>query len=67
MIYYLFGLVCRASGPALKQTVLEMMLSEVLIPGSKEWEALGCDYNKMEGVLTFGGIKTKEGSPPLIS
>ena len=58
-----FGLVCRASGPALKQTVLEMMFSEVLVPGSKEWQALECDYNKMEGILTFGAIREEGGSP----
>ncbi len=51
-----FGVVARQSGPALKLSTMEVMFDEVLIPGSKEWRALGCVFNKAEGLLTLTGL-----------
>lgn len=58
-----FGLVCRATGPALKLTVLEVMFSEVLVPGTDEWKLLGCVYNKSEGLLSFNRRRDERGVP----
>jgi PBSX family phage terminase large subunit len=51
-----FGLLARQSGVILDSTTMEVFFSEVLIPGSDEWKALGMIWNKTEKLLTFGAL-----------
>lgn len=51
-----FGLVARQSGPALAVSTMEVFFSETLIPGSDDWNVLGCKFNKAEGVLYFTAL-----------
>ncbi|MHA2069419.1 MAG: hypothetical protein ACXABY_34085, partial [Candidatus Thorarchaeota archaeon] len=51
-----FGVVARQSGPVLKLSTMEVFFEETLRVGSDEWKALGCKFNKAEGLLTFEGL-----------
>ena len=51
-----FGVVARQSGVVLKMTTQEVFFTETLIPGSSEWQELGCKFNKSEGMLYFTAL-----------
>src|SRR5574343_1871923 len=52
-----FGVVARQSGPVLDNTTVEVFFSEVLIPGTPEWQQLGCVYNKQDRKLKATWLK----------
>jgi hypothetical protein len=50
------GILGRQSGPALRLSTQEVFFDETLVPGSEEWQDLGCSFNKGEGILYFHSL-----------